>query len=99
MSRETREKMGEVARTARVLLEIILKEDSSPGIDAGAALLRNAISDFEEHLYGTVAAVIDLDNAEPECLTDPGSLATPGGFTVDEELEASVKMGDDEIPF
>jgi len=92
MSKETREKMGEVARTARNLLDVISNDDSSPEIDDAADILSAAISEFEEHLYGTVAAVIEKDEAAYVTVAEADAI-------IDLDAKPAPVDPDDEIPF
>lgn len=101
MSKETREKMGEVARTARALLDVITNDDSSPEIDAAASVLSAAISEFEEHLFGTVADVIKQYEAgrsprDGLFVTDADGIPEPD---LPDVVSAPNPDPDDEIPF
>jgi hypothetical protein len=87
MSKETREKMGEVARTARVLLEHL--DSDEPFFASAAEPLRDALREFEEHLYGTVAAVIAQDQASP----------TPGEVPADLPDVEPAPDDPEDIPF
>lgn len=91
MSKETREKMGEVARTARALLNVIAKEDLVVDIDNEVVDLRASLKEFEEHLYGTVADVMAREVRAPTNFLDAD---TPGDPPIVRSADP-----DDDIPF